>query len=150
LQGGVTPIVRRTTLDLGDCKFAIAAGDIHCTVDPLLAQGANCASHAAFTLGEEIVKDVALDARFCERVDGHRFKSVLGASHWTNLMLQPPPPELLDLTLEMSGNQSLCDEFTNNFNDPARQWDRLASAQRIREWIHEYRQAEAGNNDRLR
>jgi hypothetical protein len=53
LQGGVTPIVRRGTLDLGDGKFAIAAGDIHCTVDPLLAQGANGASHAAFVLAED-------------------------------------------------------------------------------------------------
>jgi 2-polyprenyl-6-methoxyphenol hydroxylase-like FAD-dependent oxidoreductase len=144
LQGGVTPTVRRTTLELGDGKFAIAAGDIHCTVDPLLAQGANGASHAAFVLAEEIVKDVALDAQFCDRVDGRRRESVLGASRWTNLMLQPPSPELLELTLEMSRNQSLCDEFTNNFNDPARQWDRLASAQRIRAWIEESRRQAVG------
>jgi 2-polyprenyl-6-methoxyphenol hydroxylase-like FAD-dependent oxidoreductase len=141
LQGGVTPMVRRSTLDLGDGKFAIAAGDIHCTVDPLLAQGANNASHAAFVVGEEIVKDSALDARFCERVDWRRQERILGASRWTNLMLRPPSPELLELVLEMSRNQSLCDEFTENFNYPDRQWDRLASAERIRAWMDEHRNA---------
>src|SRR5262249_12447562 len=129
LQGGVTPIVRRTTLHLGEGRFAIAAGDIHCTVDPLLGQGANIASHAGFVLGEEIVKDTAFDAEFCERVDQRRQARVLGASRWTNVMLQPPSPELLDLTVEMSRSQSLCDEFTDQFNEPERQWSRLASGQ---------------------
>ena len=138
-SGGVTPIVRRSTLDLGDGKFAIAAGDVHCTVDPLLGQGANIASHAAIVLAEEIVEDVALDARFCERVDRRRQERVLGASRWTNLMLQPPSPDLVELVVEMSRNQPLCDDFTNNFNYPERQWDRLASAPRIRAWIDEHR-----------
>jgi 2-polyprenyl-6-methoxyphenol hydroxylase-like FAD-dependent oxidoreductase len=135
LQGGVTPTVRRGMLDLGDGKFAIAAGDIHCTVDPLLAQGANGASHEAFVLGEEIVKDIAFDARFCERVDQRRMNRVLAASRWTNLFLQPPSREVMALVFEMSQNQGLCDEFTNNFNFPERQWDHPASVERIRAWI---------------
>jgi hypothetical protein len=39
----------------------------------------------------------------------------------------------------MNRNPLLCNEFTNNFNFPERQWDRLASAQRIRAWIEERR-----------
>jgi 2-polyprenyl-6-methoxyphenol hydroxylase-like FAD-dependent oxidoreductase len=143
LQGGVTPTVRLGTLDLGDGKFAIAAGDIHCTVDPLLAQGANGASHTAFVVGEEIVKDVAFNARFCERVAQRRMDRVLAASRWTNLFLQPPSPELMELVFEMSRNQVLCDEFTNNFNYPERQWDHLASAERIRAWIETRRNVTA-------
>jgi hypothetical protein len=135
LQGGVTPTVRRGTVDLGDGKIAVAAGDIHCTVDPLLAQGANGASDAAFVVAEEIVKDIAFDSRFCERVDQRRMDRVLAASRWTNLFLQPPSPELMELVFEMSRSQAFCDEFTNNFNYPERQWDHLASAERIRAWI---------------
>jgi len=137
LQGGVTPTVRRSTLDLGNGRLAIAAGDVHCTVDPLLGQGANIASHAALILGEEITKDVAFDAQFCKRVDRRREERILGASRWTNLMLQPPQTELLELVMEMSRNQPLCDTFTSNFNYPERQWDRLASGTRIRAWIEE-------------
>jgi hypothetical protein len=35
----------------------------------------------------------------------------------------------------MSQNQALADEFTENFNYPDRQWDRIASAERIQAWI---------------
>lgn len=63
----------------------------------------------------------------------------LGASRWTNVMLQPPSLELLELVVEMSHNQPLCNQFTNNFNYPERQWDRLASSQCIRAWIDEHR-----------
>ena len=135
----MTPVVRRPTLDLGDGKFALAIGDAHCTVDPLLAQGANNAAHAAAVVAEEIVKDVALDARFCERAEWRLQQRALAASQWTNLMLQPPSTELMDLVIEMSMNKALCDEFTNNFDNPERQWNRLASPERIRAWIDGYR-----------
>ena len=36
---------------------------------PMMGQGANVASYAAFVLGEEIVNSDVLDARFCEKVD---------------------------------------------------------------------------------
>jgi 2-polyprenyl-6-methoxyphenol hydroxylase-like FAD-dependent oxidoreductase len=128
-------VVRRSVLELAEGKFAIAAGDVHCTVDPLLGQGANIASHSAVILAEEIVKDAALDQRFHERVIWRRQERVLAASRRTNMMLKPPSDEIMDLTLAMSRNQVLCDEFTNNFNYPERQWDRLASAGRIRAWM---------------
>jgi 2-polyprenyl-6-methoxyphenol hydroxylase-like FAD-dependent oxidoreductase len=139
LQGGVTPVVRRPWFDLDGDKFVIAAGDVHCTVDPLIGQGANVASHSAFVLAEEIAKDTALDARFCERVEWRRQERVLAASRWTNMMLQPPSAAMMDLTVEMSRNAPLCDEFTNNFNYPERQWDRLATARRIGAWIKDDR-----------
>ncbi len=141
LQGGVTPAVRHPTLDLGDGKFALAIGDVHCTVDRLLAQGANNASHAASVLAEEILKDVAFDARFCEHAEWRLQQRAVAASRWTNLMLQPPSPQMTELVLEMSRHQALCDEFTNNFNDPERQCDCLASPQRIGAWIDRHRNA---------
>jgi hypothetical protein len=35
----------------------------------------------------------------------------------------------------MADSQSLCDEFTENFNYPERQWDHLASERRTHAWI---------------
>jgi hypothetical protein len=35
----------------------------------------------------------------------------------------------------MSQNKKLCDEFTDNFNYPDVQWDRVATPERIRSWI---------------
>jgi 2-polyprenyl-6-methoxyphenol hydroxylase-like FAD-dependent oxidoreductase len=141
LQGGVTPTVRRTTADLGGGKYAIALGDVHAVVDPLCGQGANMASHAAFVLGEQIVRQPVFDARFCEIVDQERRDRVLGATRWTNLMLQPPSPEMQQLIGAMSQDRALCDEFTDNFNRPEAQWNRLASGERILDWIRSPRPA---------
>lgn len=135
LQGGVVPTVRSTVAELGDGKVAIALGDIHAVVDPMMGQGANIASYAAFVVGEEIVKADALDSRFAEKVDLRRQDRVLGASRWTNLMLKPPSEALGTLIFAMNENKKLCDEFTENFNYPDVQWDRVATPERIRSWI---------------
>jgi 2-polyprenyl-6-methoxyphenol hydroxylase-like FAD-dependent oxidoreductase len=135
LQGGVVPTVRNSVVEFGDGKCAIALGDLHSVVDPLMGQGANIASYAAFALGEEIVNADVLDARFCEKVDLKRQDRVLAASRWTNMMLKPPSQALGALIGAMSQNQALADEFTENFNYPEQQWDRISTAERIHSWI---------------
>lgn len=142
LQGGVTPTVRRTHVALGADKFAIALGDVHAVVDPLCGQGANMASYSAFVLGEEIVRQRVFDGRFCEQVDARRRDRVLGATRWTNLFLTPPSADLQQLIGAMSQDRGMCDEFTDNFNRPEAQWDRLASPQRMRAWVAERQSAQ--------
>ncbi|MBS0436838.1 MAG: monooxygenase [Proteobacteria bacterium] len=137
LQGGVTPTVRQTRVALADGKFAIALGDVQAVVDPLCGQGANMASYAAFVLGEEIVRQSVFDERFCESVDQRRRDRVLCASRWTNLFLTPPSPELMQVIGTMSQDRAMCDEFTDNFNRPEVQWNRLASPQRMLAWLAE-------------
>jgi 2-polyprenyl-6-methoxyphenol hydroxylase-like FAD-dependent oxidoreductase len=139
LQGGVTPTVRHGHAALGGGKVAIALGDVQAVVDPLCGQGANMASYAAFVLGEEIVRQSVYDERFCEIVDAKRRDRILGAARWTNMFLQPPSPALMQLIGTMSQDRALCDEFTDNFNRPEEQWNRLASPQRILAWIGEQR-----------
>ncbi len=135
LQGGVVPTVRNTVVTFDGGKCAIALGDVHSIVDPMMGQGANVASYAAFVLGEEIVHSDVLDARFCEKVDLRRQDRVLAASRWTNIMLQPPTDALGMLIGTMSQNPALANEFTENFNYPDRQWDRVSTAERIHAWI---------------
>lgn len=135
LQGAVVPTVRQTSVAFDNGRFAIALGDVHSVVDPMMGQGANIASYSAFEVGKAIVETDAFDARFCEQVDQARENRVLAASRWTNLMLQPPSEAVGRLIFTMAENRALCDEFTENFNYPERQWDHLASDQRIHAWI---------------
>lgn len=135
LQGGVVPTVRQSVVEFDDGKCAIALGDVHSVVDPLMGQGANIASYAAFVLGEEILSADVLDARFCEKVDLRRQDRVLAAARWTNLMLQPPSDAMVRLIFTMAQDKVLADAFTENFNYPERQWDRLATPARIHAWI---------------
>jgi hypothetical protein len=108
-----------------------------------MGQGANVASYAAFVLGEQIVGSDALDARFCEKVDLQRQDRVLAASRWTNMMLAPPSPALGMLLGTMGQNRALADEFTENFNYPEMQWDRISTPERIHAWIDRMSDAEA-------
>lgn len=136
LQGGVVPTVRNTVVEFDGGKCAIALGDVHSIVDPMMGQGANVASYAAFVLGEEIVNSDVLDARFCEKVDLKRQDRVLAAARWTNIMLQPPSEALGMLIGTMSQNPALANEFTENFNYPDRQWDGVSTPARIHAWIN--------------
>ena len=137
LQGGLVPGVRQSSADLGNGKIAIAVGDAHSAVDPVIGQGANIASHSAWCLAEEIVESDTFDQAFVKRVDDRRMERVLGAQRWTNTMLAPPSPGLGMLIGAMSRNQALCDEFTENFNYPERQWARLATLEATQAWIAE-------------
>lgn len=138
LQGGVTPTVRKGHKVLEGGKIAMALGDVTAVVDPVLGQGANMASYAAIILGEEIVNHDVYDERFCELVANRQQDRVLGATRWTNFMLnnlRTLPLELQQFIFELSQSRDLADEFTDNFNYPERQWDCFASPDRIRSWL---------------
>lgn len=141
LQGGVTPAVRRSHATLPNGKTVIALGDVHATVDPVLGQGANMASHAAWILGEQIVASDVFDERFVEHVDQQRNDRVLCATRWTNYMLEnlrTLPEGLVQYIGALSGDRALSDLFTTNFNYPERQWDCFASRARTAEWLTEH------------
>lgn len=137
LQGGVTPAFRDGTAQLKNGKTVIGLGDVQATVDPVLGQGANMASHAAWILGEEIVAHSVYDQRFCEHLERRRQDRVLSATRWTNFMLTnlaELPKEFGEFLGVLSQSREMADEFTDNFNYPERQWDYFSSPQRIGAW----------------
>ncbi len=141
LQGGVTPTVRNTHIRLDGGPLAIALGDVHAVVDPVLGQGANMASHAAVILGEEIARNDVFDERFAERFNQRRLDRVLCATRWTNFMLthlKNATPALLGFIGQVSQDRDLSDLFTDNFNYPERQWDCFAGEERMRAWCEKF------------
>jgi 2-polyprenyl-6-methoxyphenol hydroxylase-like FAD-dependent oxidoreductase len=134
LQGAITPTVRQSSATLDGGTTAIALGDAHVVNDPVVGQGANAASFAAWSLGEAILEDGPFDEDFCRRVDEGRLPFVLGVFDWTNFMLAPQP-HLFDVLGAMSQNKALADDFTENFNFPDRQWEHLASAEAAAAYI---------------
>ncbi len=141
LQGGVTPAVRRSHIVLDDGTLAVSLGDVQATVDPVLGQGANVASYSARIVGEEIVNRDHYDVRFSEHLERRREDLVLAATRWTNFMLgalDSLPPEFEHLLATMAEHRSLADEFTDGFNHPDRQWDRLATPARTAAWVAQH------------
>jgi len=134
LQGSVTGAVRESFARLDRGGMAIALGDAHCVVDPVVGQGANAASFGAWELGEEILAGGPFDDAFCRRVDERRLPYLLGLDSWTRFMLSPEP-QLFQLIGAMSQNKALADDFTDNFNRPDLQWEHLASPEATAAYI---------------
>jgi 2-polyprenyl-6-methoxyphenol hydroxylase-like FAD-dependent oxidoreductase len=138
LQGALTPVVRQDYAQLANGRFALAVGDAHTLVDPLMGQGANSASYSAWTVAEAIVEDLGFDELFCQRVARRRAGIVESISDWTNFMLAPPAPHLLAMFVAMSQNKAVADEFTINFGRPDRQWSILATPERTRSYLQRH------------
>jgi 2-polyprenyl-6-methoxyphenol hydroxylase-like FAD-dependent oxidoreductase len=125
LQGAITPAVRRGYAALGGGRYAIALGDVHIVNDPVLGQGANAASHAAWVLGTEIVAaggDGPFDAAFCHRVEERIWEYAGPVTRWTNAALQPPPPHVIEVFAAATARQEIADTVIANFNTPAHNW----------------------------
>jgi 2-polyprenyl-6-methoxyphenol hydroxylase-like FAD-dependent oxidoreductase len=137
LQGGVTPVVRHPVAMTAAGNYAVALGDVHVTVDPLVGQGANSGSFSAWELATTIAGAGSFDAEFCDELARRRTPRVLGASRWTNLFLLPPDDARMELFAAMSRNQDLANEYLDNFSQPERQWERLRSPESIRAWLRE-------------
>jgi 2-polyprenyl-6-methoxyphenol hydroxylase-like FAD-dependent oxidoreductase len=134
LQGALTPTVREDYVRLASGTYALAMGDTHVVVDPIIGQGANSASYSAWKVGEAIVTDLVYDERFCKSVARAREERVMGISDWTNIMLNPPE-HVLGLLMQMAGDRELCDAFSSNWDRPERNLEALASPERTQAFI---------------
>lgn len=126
LQGAIVPTARTSYAELDGGTYAIAVGDAHVQMDPVCGLGANAASLSAFELGEAIAEGGPYDEAFCHRVDERRLPGVMAHFDFTNFMLAPQP-HLFEIVGAMSQNPALADAFTDNFTDPARHLEYLAS-----------------------
>jgi hypothetical protein len=127
LQGSITPVVRSGYAALPNGKFAMAVGDIHMLVDPVLAQGANTAARCGWLLGEALLQDCAADEHFCRTTEQLLWQAGRAPVQWTNMMLQPPPSYAVELFATAMNNKALADELIDNFNEPDRNWEIFSS-----------------------
>jgi hypothetical protein len=137
LQGAIVPTVRRSYLELDGGTYAIAAGDLHVSMDPVVGLGANAASLSAFALGETIAEGGPFDEAFCKRVDERRLPGVLAHFDFTSFMLAPKE-QLFPVIGAMSQNPALADDFTDNFTDPARHLEHLASPETAAAYVESF------------
>jgi flavin-dependent dehydrogenase len=127
LQGGVTPAVRRGFSRLGNGKYALAIGDVRVVNDPITGQGANTASRTAWMVGEAIRDSESFDEAFCEHIEQQIWAYAGPIAAWSNAMLAPPPPHLLEFMVAAAQHQSIADTFVRLFERPLQGWDILSS-----------------------
>lgn len=122
LQGAITPVVRQGWARLGNGRFAMAVGDTHVTNDPIAGQGANAASASAFALAQAIVATLhgglPFDEGFCRVAEKLTWAAAAPATHWSNAMLQPPPPHLVELLVAGTRDFRVADAIATAFMRP--------------------------------
>ncbi|HEX2572343.1 MAG TPA: styrene monooxygenase/indole monooxygenase family protein [Polyangia bacterium] len=130
LQGAIVPVVRRGVVELHPGRYALALGDAHVTHDPIIGQGANAASRAAWLLGELLTARVAeggdFDGEFCANAEARLWEMLQPITEWSNAALMPPTPHALELLAAAARNAAIAEEFVKNFDEPRRQWEVLS------------------------
>jgi hypothetical protein len=137
LQGAITPTVRRGYTRLDSGRYALAVGDVHVLNDPILGQGANAASHAAWVAGEAIIGGGPFDEAFCRRVEERVWEYVRPVTAWTNAALRPPAPHVLEVFKAAARSKAIADEVVDNFNTPARNWAIFSSPENTAAFLRE-------------
>jgi flavin-dependent dehydrogenase len=126
----ITPTVRRGFVRLSCGTFAVALGDAHTLIDPLIGQGANTASHSAWVLGEAIRDSESYGEAFCERVEQQICDYALPVFEYSNARLRPPEPHFAQFLGAAARHQAIADVFVNGLNRPNRLWEIVSSPER--------------------
>jgi hypothetical protein len=138
VHAAITPTVRRGYVQLPNGRFAVALGDAHVLLDPITAQGANTASHAAWVLGEAIRNSDAFDEAFCRRVEQRIWSYARPVAEACNARLRPPAAHVAELMVAAAHHKAIADAYANGFNQPDAFWEILSSPERTAAFLKQH------------
>jgi hypothetical protein len=120
LAGGYTPVVRRPVGELPSGQVVFGMADVVVANDPITGQGSNNASHCAAVYLKEILAhgDGSFDRTWMEATFEKYWEYASHVTNWTNAMLQPPPPHVLEIIGAASQIPAVAKRFANGFADP--------------------------------
>jgi 2-polyprenyl-6-methoxyphenol hydroxylase-like FAD-dependent oxidoreductase len=120
LAGRYAPIVRRPVADLPSGGIVLGMADVVVANDPITGQGSNNAARCADSYLNAIVEqgDRPFDRAFMQRAFDNYWERVAICTAWTNAMLAPPPPHVLEIIGAAGQSQAVADRFANAFSTP--------------------------------
>lgn len=120
LTGRFAPTVRKPICQLPSGKFALGMADVVVLNDPVTGQGSNTASKAATVYLDRILErgKKAFDAEWMQETFDIFWDYAQWVVKWTNSLLVPPAPHVLELMGAASQIPKLASIITNGFNDP--------------------------------
>jgi hypothetical protein len=98
----------------------LGVADVVVLNDPITGQGSNNAAKCAASYLESILAHGAepYDAAWMERTFERYWADARHATAWTNALLAPPPPHVLELLGAAGGLPEVASRFVNGFDDP--------------------------------
>jgi Styrene monooxygenase A putative substrate binding domain/FAD binding domain len=120
LAGRFPPTVRRPVGELPSGALVLGLADAVVLNDPITGQGSNNASHsaAAYLAAIRERPEAPFDRAWMEQTFERYWDYAQYVTTWTNAMLGPPPPHVLELLGAGNEHQEIATRFVNGFNDP--------------------------------
>ncbi|WP_020667894.1 styrene monooxygenase/indole monooxygenase family protein [Amycolatopsis nigrescens] len=121
LAGGYTPVVRRPAGELPSGGNVLGMADVVVANDPITGQGSNNASKCAASYLESILArgDQPFDRAWMQAAFDDYWTYAQHVTTWTNAMLQPPPPHVLEILGAAGQKPAVARRFANGFEDPS-------------------------------
>jgi flavin-dependent dehydrogenase len=120
LAGRFPPTVRKPVCKLPSGRLAFGMGDVVATNDPITGQGSNTASKCAAVYMKRILErgDKPFDAAWMQETFSQFWNYAKWVTRWTNSLLPPPAPHVLQLMGAASQIPALASKIANGFNNP--------------------------------
>jgi hypothetical protein len=138
LAGRFPPTVRRPVGELPSGKLVLGLADTIMLNDPITGQGSNNASKMSAAFLAAILEhgDRPYDRAFMESAF-ERFWAETGqyVTTWTNALLSPPPPHVLELLGAGNGSPDVAHRFVNGFDDPRDYFDWFMDPEKAKTYL---------------
>jgi hypothetical protein len=120
LSGSFAPTVRKPVGRLPSGKIVLGLADAVCLNDPITGQGSNNASKAAKICMDAIIAhgDRPFDEKFMQATFDQYWDYAQFVTGWTNALLQPPPPHVLNIMGSAQAFPVLAKRIANGFDNP--------------------------------
>ena len=120
LAGAFPPTVRKPVGRLPSGAAVLGLADAVCLNDPITGQGSNNASKAARVYMDAILAhgDRPFDAAFMQATFDTYWSYAQFVVGWTNALLQPPPPHVLNIMGSAQAFPALARRIANGFDNP--------------------------------
>ncbi|MCF2531410.1 styrene monooxygenase/indole monooxygenase family protein [Yinghuangia soli] len=121
LAGRYAPTVRKPVVELASGGLVLGVADVVVANDPITGQGSNNAAKCAagYLAAIEARGTQPFDRAWMEQTFEDFWSVVAPVTKWTNAMLAPPPPHVLNLLGAAGQLQPVADRFANGFDEPA-------------------------------
>lgn len=120
LAGRFTPMVRQPVLTLPSGKQIFGMADALVVNDPITGQGSNNAAKCSKVYYDAILAhgNQAFTEQWMKDTFERYWQYAGEVVRWTNSMLRPPEPQMVNALIVAAQNQKLASKIANNFDDP--------------------------------
>ena len=120
LSGRFAPTVRKPIAQLPSGAAVFGMADAVVLNDPITGQGSNNAAKSARLYLKRILDNGAkpFDRAWMQQTFDEYWNYAQFVTGWTNAMLQPPPPHVLNILVAAQSKPKVGKAFANGFDDP--------------------------------